>query len=148
MRDPATYEHVDPEWTGNSRRVLVSDLSGKSNVLYKAAEMGIDVTGNESNLPAVVKRIKELENQGFQFEAAEGSFKLMLEQAVGNFHEFFRLESYSVATERGFDENLRSEATVKLWLATSCSRRWPKAAARFTPSTAPSDEPLPMTSSA
>ena len=116
MRDPATYEHVDPEWTGNSRRVLVSDLSGKSNVLYKAAEMGIDVTGNESNLPAVVKRIKELENQGFQFEAAEGSFKLMLEEAVGNFHEFFRLESYSVATERGFDETLRSEATVKLWL--------------------------------
>ncbi len=116
MRDPATYEHIDPEWTGNSRRVLVSDLSGKSNVLYKAAEMGIDVTGNEANLPAVVKRIKELENQGFQFEAAEGSFKLMLEEAVGNFHEFFRLESYSVATERDHDLNLRSEATVKLWL--------------------------------
>ena len=64
----------------------------------------------------MVKRIKELENQGFQFEAAEGSLKLMLEEAVGNFQEFFRLESYSVATERGCDLNQRSEATVKLWL--------------------------------
>lgn len=110
MRDPATYEHVDPELTGNSRRVLVSDLSGKSNVLYKAAEMGVDVSGNEANLPAVVKRIKELEHQGFQFEAAEGSFKLMLEEAVGKLPEFFRLESYSVASEREYDMSLRSQA--------------------------------------
>jgi 2-isopropylmalate synthase len=116
MRDPATYEHVDPELTGNSRRVLVSDLSGKSNILYKAAEMGVDVAGNEANLPAVVKRIKELEHQGFQFEAAEGSFKLMLEEAVGKLPEFFRLESYSVASEREYDLNLRSQATVKVWL--------------------------------
>jgi 2-isopropylmalate synthase len=116
MRDPATYEHVVPELLGNSRRVLVSDLSGKSNVLYKAAEMGIDITGNEANLPAVVKRIKELEHQGFQFEAAEGSLKVMLEQAVGDFQEFFRLEGYSVASECDYDLNVTSQATVRVWL--------------------------------
>src|SRR5262249_973285 len=68
MRDPATYEHVDPELTGNTRRVLVSDLSGKSNVLYKAAEMGIDIAGREGQMKAVAARIKELEHQGFEYE--------------------------------------------------------------------------------
>ena len=95
MRDPSTYEHVEPELTGNSRRVLVSDLSGKSNVLYKAAEMGIDVTGRHGNLQRVVDRIKQLEHDGFQFEAADGSFRLLLEETMGGYQEFFSLESYS-----------------------------------------------------
>src|SRR5262249_6050071 len=100
MRDPVTYEHVDPELTGNARRVLVSDLSGKSNVLYKAAEMGVDVSGSEPGLKAVVERIKELEHNGFQFEAAEGSFRLLLEEATGNLKSFFTLDSYTVETDR------------------------------------------------
>ncbi len=116
MRDPATYEHIDPELTGNSRRVLVSDLSGKSNILYKAAEMGIDIGGNESSLQPVVKRIKELEHEGFQFEAAEGSIRLMLERAVGAYRDHFDLEGYEVATERGVTGTLRSQATVKVSL--------------------------------
>jgi 2-isopropylmalate synthase len=116
MRDPTTYEHVDPELTGNGRRVLVSDLSGKSNMLYKAAEMGLDVSGGGDRLRSVVSRIKQLEHEGFQFEAAEGSVKLLLEEALGNYQEFFSLENYRVATERDSAGLLRSEATVTVSL--------------------------------
>jgi 2-isopropylmalate synthase len=116
MRDPSTYEHVEPELTGNSRRVLVSDLSGKSNVLYKAAEMGIDVSGGHGDLQRVVERIKQLEHDGFQFEAADGSFRLLLEGAMGAYHEFFSLESYQVTTGRGAGEGLSAEATVRVAL--------------------------------
>jgi len=116
MRDPTTYEHIEPELTGNSRRVLVSDLSGKSNVLYKAAEMGIDVSGGHGNLQSVVDRIKQLEHDGFQFEAADGSFRLLLEEAMGGYREFFSLESYLVTTGRAADGGLTSEATVRVRL--------------------------------
>jgi 2-isopropylmalate synthase len=114
MRDPATYEHIDPELTGNARRVLVSDLSGKSNVLYKAAEMGVDVSGSDASLRPVVNRIKELEHQGFQFEAAEASFRLLLEGAMGAYAEFFTLERYTVATKRDAAHNVTSKATVRV----------------------------------
>jgi 2-isopropylmalate synthase len=114
MRDPATYEHIDPELTGNRRRVLVSDLSGKSNVLYKAAEMGIDLGDNEASLKPVVQRIKELEHKGYGFEAAEASFRLLLEKALGNYTEYFTLESYQVLTEQDSDQQARSTATVKV----------------------------------
>jgi 2-isopropylmalate synthase len=116
MRDPATYEHIDPELTGNSRRVLVSDLSGKSNVIYKATEMGIAVDANDARLRPVVQRIKELEHQGFQFEAAEASFRLLLEGAMGNYREFFRLENYEVATHHSRATGPTSRATVRVSL--------------------------------
>ena len=116
MKDPATYEHVDPELTGNSRRVLVSDLSGKSNVLYKAAEMGVDLSGSETGLKDVVDRIKALEHDGFQFEAAEGSFRLLLEGATGKLKSFFTLDSYTVETDRDSESGITSKATVRLVL--------------------------------
>jgi len=116
MRDPSTYEHIEPERTGNSRRVLVSDLSGKSNILYKAAEMGIDVSASDGKLQRVVERIKQLEHYGFQFEAADGSFRLLLEEAVGAFHTFFTLEGYRVTTKRDSAGELKAEATVRVGL--------------------------------
>jgi 2-isopropylmalate synthase len=112
MRDPATYEHISPELTGNSRRVLVSDLSGKSNIFYKAAEMGVDVTGEEQGLKQLVDRIKRLEHEGFQFEAADGSLKLLLEEALGRYQEAFVLDHYSVVTERDFSGKVTSRAEV------------------------------------
>ena len=116
MRDPSTYEHVDPELTGNSRRVLVSDLSGKSNILYKAAEMGIDVSGDHLKLQPVIDRIKQLEHEGFQFEAADATFRLLLEGAMGSYQEFFRLEGYRVTTQRESGGLLTSEARVTVAL--------------------------------
>ena len=115
MRDPSTYEHVEPELTGNCRRVLLSDLSGKSNVFYKAAEMGIELTGEHDKLQPLVERIKQLEHDGFQFEAADGSFRLLLEEAIGRAKEFFTLESYRVTTQRE-SNGLRAEATVRVAL--------------------------------
>jgi 2-isopropylmalate synthase len=117
MKDPATYEHVDPELTGNTRRVLVSDLSGKSNILYKAAEMGIDTSGNEAELRGVVARIKELEHEGFEFEAAEGSLRLMIEQSVGRYRPPFVVDRYNVLVERHSNGDQRCEATVRIRLA-------------------------------
>ncbi|MCI0488245.1 MAG: citramalate synthase [Blastocatellia bacterium] len=117
MRDPATYEHIAPELTGNNRRVLVSDLSGKSNILYKAAEMGIAVDGDDSRLRPVVNRIKELEHEGFQFEAAEASFRLMLEGALDRYRDHFELESYSVSTNRDSTGETFSDATVRVRVA-------------------------------
>ncbi|HWO02736.1 MAG TPA: citramalate synthase [Blastocatellia bacterium] len=114
MRDPSTYEHVDPELTGNKRRVLVSDLSGKGNVLYKAAEMGMDVSSSNEKLRRAVDRIKQLEHEGFQFEAADGSFLLLLEGALGNGREFFRLESYRVESERVGPGKVTAEAMVRV----------------------------------
>ncbi len=108
--------HIEPELTGNRRRVLVSDLSGKSNVLYKAAEMGIDVSGDNGKLRRVVDRIKQLEHEGFQFEAADGSFRLLLEEAMGGYNPFFILESYRVTTERDSSGELKAEATVRVAL--------------------------------
>ena len=114
MRDPATYEHIDPELTGNSRRVLVSDLSGKSNILYKTAELGLD--GAQEDMQGLVTRIKELEHQGFQFEAAEGSLRVLMEQALGNYRSPFALDSYHVSVERKSDGTQTCEATVRVEL--------------------------------
>jgi 2-isopropylmalate synthase len=122
MRDPATYEHVDPELTGNSRRVLVSDLSGKSNVLYKAAEMGVDISGGEGRLQGVVSRIKELEHQGFEYEAADGSFRVLIEQALGKFNSPFKLDRYAVSIERNTDGSQTCAATVRVSLEGATSQ--------------------------
>ncbi|HEY6332233.1 MAG TPA: citramalate synthase [Blastocatellia bacterium] len=114
MRDPVTYEHVSPDLTGNSRRVLVSDLSGKSNIAYKAAEMGVDLTGSDDKLKQLVDSIKQMEHEGFQFEAADGSLRVMFEEALGRGHDTFSLERYSVVTERDSSGHVdaRAEVTV------------------------------------
>src|SRR5699024_3455479 len=80
MKDPETYEHIRPEQVGNSRRVLVSDLSGKSNVKYKAEELGLQLENHQDKVPEIVSELKKLENQGYQFEAAEASFELLVQR--------------------------------------------------------------------
>lgn len=112
MKDAATYEHIPPELVGNHRRVLISDLSGKSNILYKAAEMGINLEATGERLQPVLERLKELEHDGYQFEAAEGSFRLLLEQALNGRYEFFRVEGFRVVSERTCEGRPRSVATV------------------------------------
>jgi 2-isopropylmalate synthase len=76
MKEPRAYEHVDPKLVGNHRRVLVSDLSGKSNVEYKAKELGIELGRNGHDTGEIVSKIKQLEQEGYQFDVAEGSLKL------------------------------------------------------------------------
>jgi len=114
LKDASTYEHIPPEAVGNTRRVLVSDLSGKSNLLYKAAEMGIDLGADEDRIRTLLGRVKVLEHEGYQFEGAEGSLRLLLEEAVRGDCAFFQLETFRVVSERTGDGRLRSVATVRV----------------------------------
>ncbi len=115
LRDPNTYEHLPPEEVGNHRRVLISDLSGRANVVYKAKEFGIDLDAQDPETMEIVKQLKDLENQGYQFEAAEGSFELLIKKAKGQRKKFFDLVGYRVTVEK-LDEvsPARAEATIQV----------------------------------
>ncbi len=116
QKAPKAYEHMEPELVGNRRRVLVSDLSGKSNVEYKAWELGIDLNegANGADVKKIVSDIKRMENQGYQFDAAEGSFELFLKRKVGQFVPRFELLSFLVTIRKEKDRPCFAEATVKI----------------------------------
>ncbi len=111
MKDPRAYEHLEPEQVGNKRRVLVSDLSGQSNVRYKAQEFGITLNGKDEARRAV-ERIKELEHFGYEFQGAEASFELLLRTIQGAHTDFFSLDRLRVRSEQGETGEAFSEATV------------------------------------
>ena len=114
LREPETYEHIKPEVIGNQRRVLVSELSGKSNLVYKAEELGIDLDAENTDLKAVLDRVKELEHQGYHFEGAEASFELLVEKAAGRYEKLFQLEGIRIITEKRGEMNPISEASIKV----------------------------------
>ncbi len=114
MKNPAAYEHLDPEQVGNRRRVLVSDLSGKSNIDYKSREMGIKLGGNGYDSEKIVQEIKKLEDQGYQFDAAEGSLELLIKKVTGQFEDPFTLESFRVTIEKNRSGPSTSQATIKI----------------------------------
>ena len=109
--DPATFEHIDPAAVGNSREVLVSELSGKGTVIAHAGGSLDDATATR-----VVERVKELEHRGFQFEAADGSFDLLIRRETGDYEPLFRLESWRVISEKREDGLVQTEATIKIWI--------------------------------
>ncbi len=115
LKHPETYEHVDPERVGNHRRVLVSELAGQSNILWKAREYGIDLDKNTPDARRILDMLKRLEDEGFQFEGAEASFELLMERAIGNHRSYFELKGYRVIVEEdnGDDEPV-AEATVRV----------------------------------
>lgn len=117
QKHPGTYEHIEPELVGNSRRVLVSELSGMSNLLYKYRELNLDVqgaqgTGKEER--RVLEEIKELEHRGYQFEGAEGSFALRIRKAYHGYREPFKLDSLRIIIEMRDSGEVRSEAVIKM----------------------------------
>jgi 2-isopropylmalate synthase len=114
IRDAATYEHIAPEKIGNSRRVLVSELSGRSNLLFKAHEMGLDIAEQEEKLKPALNRIKKLENEGYEFEAAEASIRVLMETAINGEREFFVIDNFRVNTDMHRTGEVTSEATVKI----------------------------------
>jgi 2-isopropylmalate synthase len=113
MKDPRAYEHLVPDEVGNKRRVLVSDLSGRSNVRYKADEMGLELV-EEGDATRAVQRIKELEHLGYEFEGAEASFELLLRQIKGEETAFFSLERLRVRSELNDQGTDCTEATIAL----------------------------------
>jgi len=114
MKNSSAYEHIDPETVGNRRRVLVSDLSGKSNITYKAQEMGITLGGNGYDSRKIVDEIKRLEDMGYQFDAAEGSLELLMKKVTGQFKEPFSLESFRVIIEKNGSGPSTAQATIKI----------------------------------
>lgn len=114
LKNPSAYEHMDPMQVGNRRRVLVSDLSGKSNIEYKTREMGIELGGNGFDSKKIVSEIKILENQGYQFDAAEGSLELLVRKATGQFQDPFSLESFRVIIEKDREGPSSSQVTIKI----------------------------------
>jgi 2-isopropylmalate synthase len=112
-RRPDAYSHVNPERVGNRAHVLVSELAGRSNVLVKAAEMGLDLDGDVAT--QVLEEIKAAEHRGYAFEAADASFELLVRRVAGRMPSWFDLEGYRVVIEKG-DVTDRSEAIVRLLL--------------------------------
>jgi len=110
----SSYEHIDPALVGNARTVLVSDLSGRSNIVMKAQELGFKLTNDTPELKQILHRVKELENQGYEFEAAEASLALLIRAALDKtFVPRFNIETYHVSMRRDKAASI-CEATVKV----------------------------------
>jgi 2-isopropylmalate synthase len=114
QKDASTYEHVAPDAVGNTRKVLVSELAGQSNIAAKAGKK-FNIESDKAVLKRVLERVQDLENAGYQFEAAEASFELMLRKEVGRYRKFFTLDHYRVIVLRPAEgAGAISEASVKL----------------------------------
>ncbi|WP_227764505.1 citramalate synthase [Zhaonella formicivorans] len=114
LKNPKTYEHMNPELIGNKRRVLVSELAGASNLQYKAQELGMKLLNNKEQNRKIIQEIKRLEYEGYQFEGAEASLELFLKRATGEYQSSFSLESIKVLVEKRGGQEMLTEAMIKL----------------------------------
>jgi len=114
MKNPLTYEHIDPLLVGNRRRMLVSELGGKTSILISAKDMGLDLTKEDPNTKKILKLLQTMENAGYHFEGAEASFELLVKKALKKYSKFFELEGFRVVVEMRADKKLTSEAIVKI----------------------------------
>jgi 2-isopropylmalate synthase len=112
--DPMLYQHIDPALVGNDMRMLVSDMAGRASVELKGRELGYDLSGDKEVIAKVTDRVKDLEANGYTFEAADASFELLLRDELGQRREYFAVESWRVIVERHPDQRMTSEATVRL----------------------------------
>ncbi len=120
-KDESSYQHIDPELVGNRGRVLVSELSGISTVVYKAKERGLELKNGSEQARAILAQVKELESRGFQYDGAEASFELLLRRAQPDYRAPFELVDFMVVVEKrrrpptaGDEAELLSEAMVKV----------------------------------
>jgi len=114
VEDARTFEHVDPGAVGNRRDVLVSELSGRNTVQAHAEQSGLAV--DDATAARLVDRLKRLEHEGYQFEAADGSFDLLIRKETGDYEPLFTLESFRVIVEKRADGRVETEATIKIWV--------------------------------
>lgn len=113
-KNPLTYEHIEPEMVGNRRRIVISEQSGLSNVLAKAKSFGIELDRKHPTCREILQRLKDLESQGYQFEAAEASFELLMRQALGQRPGLFEIKGFQVHCHKTAEETVNSLATVKV----------------------------------
>jgi 2-isopropylmalate synthase len=114
LKNPLTYEHIEPHIVGNKRRILISELSGKSSLLIKAKELETDLSKESPQTKKILNLLQDMEHQGYHFEAAEGSFELLIKRAMKKYKRFFELEGFRVINEKSEKGELRSEATIKV----------------------------------
>lgn len=117
QKNPLTYEHIQPELIGNERRIVISEQSGLSNVLSKAESFGINLNKNDLTCRHILERLKELEHEGYQFEAAEASFELLMREALGQRREIFQVKGFQVHCDLLQQEGMpysNALATIKI----------------------------------
>jgi 2-isopropylmalate synthase len=114
MKNPKTYEHIEPQLVGNRRRILVSELAGKTGVLIRAKDLELDLSKEDPQTKKILKLVQNLEHQGYHFEAAEASFELLMKRALKKYKRFFDLEGFRVVVEKSSDKKITSEAIIKL----------------------------------
>ncbi|MCX5706452.1 MAG: citramalate synthase [Candidatus Omnitrophica bacterium] len=114
VKNPKTYEHIDPILVGNHRRILVSELAGKSGVLLRAKDLELDLSKENPQTKKILKLVQNLEHQGYHFEAAEASFELLMKRSLKKYKKFFELEGFRVVIEKLSDKKITSEAIMKL----------------------------------
>jgi 2-isopropylmalate synthase len=114
MKNPRSYEHIEPELVGNERRVLVSDLSGRSNVVAKARQFGLELDPDDPRTQDVLQRVKQMEHAGYQFDGAEASLRLLMEAAHGDKPTWFEVRSACVTTELATVGDQQSVARVRV----------------------------------
>lgn len=112
LKDQRTYEHLEPARVGNRRRILLSDQSGRSTILYKARELGLKPHRRATQ--KLLQDLKELENKGFQFEGAEASFEILMKKSLQKYRPFFRLVGFRVIDEKRLGEPPHAEATIRI----------------------------------
>ncbi len=117
QRNPLTYEHIEPDKVGNIRRILISDQSGRSNVLHKAEKWGLKIDDKDPVLAKIITELKEQENLGYQYEGAEASFELLMRRALGMTKDYFQVEGFRVMNNKyRMDRPPLTEATIRLFV--------------------------------
>ena len=114
LKNPKTYEHLNPEAVGNHRRLLVSELAGKMPIVLKAKEFDLDLDKKSPKTKKILKLLQDLEHQGYQFEAADASFEILIKRALKQYKRFFDLEGFRVVIEKKADGRVSSEAIIKV----------------------------------
>ncbi len=114
MKKPQTYEHIDPELVGNRRRFLVSEVGGRTNIMLKAQELDIELKKESPETRKILQEVQERENQGYQYEAAEASFELLIRKITGKTKEFFKVKKAQVSSEIIGDRSAAVKAEVEL----------------------------------
>ena len=112
VKDTRTYEHIDPSMVGNSRKLLVSDMSGKSNISEKLSELGLEVSDDSRD---IANKIKEMESMGYQFEGADASFELLVKRLRNDIEPMFNVSGFTVYTDDRGGQMMDSEASVKVY---------------------------------
>ncbi len=114
MKNPETYEHVQPQKIGNRRRILMSELGGKTSILLRAKDLNMNLTKDDPRTKKILKLLQSLEHRGYHFEAAEASLELLIKKALNKHKKFFELEGFRVVIEKRSDKKITSEAIIKL----------------------------------